>query len=214
MFDTMTLLEDATATVAPPMVLSVQAGRVIGLVGAPGMGLTRVGLSLLAEPSRIAPVAYVDVRGWFHPPAAWEAGIDPQRLIVVRNRDRLQWSGVMAALLEGMAAVYAEVPDRVPDQILRRLVALTRSRSAALILRPVSGDLPSGVAHLRLRARGVAWEGSDAGHGRLQQRRLLLEATGRGASGIEQIIEVEDDGADTVRMVPRLAASTAGRAVG
>ena len=49
-------------TVAPPMVLSVQAGRVIGLVGPPGMGLTRVGLSLLAEPSRIAPVAYVDVR--------------------------------------------------------------------------------------------------------------------------------------------------------
>ena len=71
MFDTMALLEDATATVAPPMVLSVQTGRVIGLVGAPGMGLTRVGLSLLAEPSRIAPVAYVDVRGWFHPPAAW-----------------------------------------------------------------------------------------------------------------------------------------------
>lgn len=196
------------------MVLSVQAGRVIGLVGTPGMGLTRVGLSLLAEPSRIAPVAYVDVRGWFHPPAAWEAGIDPERLVVVRNRDRLQWSRVTAALLEGMAAVYAEVPDRVPDQILRRLAALTRSRRAALVLHPVSGDLPSGVAHLRLRARQVVWEGSDAGHGRLQRRRLLLDATGKGVSGIEQIIEVEDDGSDTVRVVPRLVASSAGRAVG
>ncbi|HDH26595.1 MAG TPA: hypothetical protein ENH00_10465 [Actinobacteria bacterium] len=192
-------MEDARTTAAPPMVLSVQAGRVIGLVGMPGMGLTRVGLSLLAEASRIAPVAYVDVRGWFHPPAAWEAGIDPERLVVVRNRDRLQWSRVTAALLEGMAAVYAEVPDRVPDQILRRLAALTRSRRAALVLRPLSGDLPSGVAYLRVRGREVVWDGADDGHGRLLRRRLILEVSGKNLP--EQVIEVEDDG--TLLSVPR-----------
>ncbi|HZJ49180.1 MAG TPA: hypothetical protein VFD97_09145, partial [Acidimicrobiia bacterium] len=108
-------------------------------------------------------------------------------------------SGVTAALLEGMAAVYAEVPDRVPDQILRRLAALARSRRAALVLHPISGDLPSGVAHLRVRGRDVIWEGADDGHGRLLRRRLILEVSGKNLP--ERIIEVEDDG--TLLSVPR-----------
>lgn len=172
--------------------LSLQAGKIVVLEGAPGMGLTRVALTLLAEPSRLAPVACVDVRGWLHPPAAWEAGIDPDQLIVVRNRDRLQWPRITAALLEGMTAVYAEVPDRVPDQLIRRIAALARSRRTALVLRPLSGSLPSGIAHLRVRSYGVVWEGTNAGHGRLSKRRLLLEVSGKSLP--ERIIELEDDG--------------------
>jgi len=179
-------LEDAYES----SLFSLQAGHVVSLVGAPGTGLTRVALTLLAEPSRIAPVACVDVRGWLHPPAAWEVGINPDSLVVVRNRDRLQWPGITAALLEGMAAVYAEVPDRVPDQILRRVAALARSRRTALVLRPVSGSLPSGIAHLRMRGIGVAWEGADAGHGRLSKSRVLLEVSGKSLP--EQVVEVED----------------------
>jgi hypothetical protein len=208
MFDRVASLEDMIATTAPQTVLSLQAGKVIGLEGPPGMGLTRVGLSLLAEPSRVAPVAYVDVQGWLHPPAAWETGIDPDRLIIVRNRDRLQWPRITAALLEGMAAVYAEVPDRVPDQILRRLAALARSRQAALVLRPLSGGLPSGVAHLRVRGRDVTWVGADGGHGRLLSRRLTLEISGKNLP--EQLVELEDDGEvrfanRASHLVPRIA---------
>lgn len=204
MFDSMSSLEDTFGT----SLLSLQAGSVVSLVGAPGMGMTRVALMLLVEPSRVSPVACVDVRGWLHPPAAWEVGIDPDRLVVVRNRDRLQWPGITAALLEGMAAVYAEVPDRVPDQILRRLAALARSRRTALVLRPLSDRLPSGIAHLRMRGVGVVWEGTDAGHGRLSKRRLMLEVSGKSLP--EQIVELEDDGEVTTHAASRDRLSVVG----
>ena len=194
--------------------LSPEPGKVIGLVGPPGYGLTRVGLSMLTEPARRGPVVFLDVRGWISPPAAWEAGIPPDRLVVVRCPDRLQWPRVAAALLEGIRAVYAEMPPGIPEAALRRLAALARSRRSSLLLRPLDGELPVGVAHLRLRAMGITWEGPRAGHGRLTGRRLMLEAAGRGAAGIERFIEVEDDGEDAVRMVSRLAAAPAGRAVG
>ncbi len=83
-----------------------------------------------------------------------------------------------------------------------------------MLLRPLGGELPAGVAHLRFRAVGVTWEGPTAGHGRLVGRRLTLEAAGKGAAGIEQLIEVEDDGEDAVRLVSRLAAPPVGRAAG
>lgn len=179
-------------TAVVPTVLSAWPGRVVGLEGPPGMGLTRVGLATLVPAARIAPVAYVDVRGWFHPPAAWEVGIEPERLVVVRSRDRIRWPQVVAALVEGMGAVYAEVPAKIPDQMLRRLAALARSRRAALVLRPLAGGLPSGVAYLRVRGAGVIWEGAEDGHGRLRRRRLLLEVSGKNLP--QRVVEADDDG--------------------
>jgi hypothetical protein len=197
-----------------PVELSVEPGKVVGLVGPPGFGLTRLGWSLLAQPARHGPVVYLDVRGWVNPQAAWDSGISPDRLIVVRCADRLLWPKTAAALLEGIRAVYAEVPSGVQESVLRRLVALARSRRSSLLLRPLGGDLPRGVAYLYLRGRAVDWTGPDAGHGRLGNRRLQLDASGKGMSGIERLIEVEDDGADVVRVVSRLVASPSRRAAG
>lgn len=194
--------------------LTLEPGKVVGLVGPPGLGLTRVGLSMLATSARTGPVVYLDVRGWMNPLAAWEAGISPERLVIVRCPDRLLWPKVAAALLEGIRAVYAEVPTGVRESVVRRLAALARSRRSALLLRPLGGDLPTGVAYVRYQGREVTWEGPDAGHGRLEGRRLMLEASGKGMSGIERVIEVEDDGTDVVRMVSRLAVAPAGRAAG
>jgi hypothetical protein len=195
-----------------PAPVVAHPGRVTGLVGPPGYGLTRLGLaSLSGHPGM---VAVVDVRGWLSPLAAWEVGLDPERLVVVRCGDRERWPSVTAALLEGLRAVYAEVPSGVPEPMLRRLGALARARRAALLLRPVRGDLPAGMAHLRLRGAGVAWEGTGAGHGRLTHRLLTLEASGKGAGGVERQIEVEDDGTDAVRVVPGLAAAPPRRAAG
>jgi hypothetical protein len=194
--------------------LSLEPGKVVGLVGPPGLGLTRIGWSILAEPARDGPVVYLDVRGWVNPLAAWESGISPERLVVVRCSDRLLWPKTTAALLEGIRAVYAEVPVGIRESVLRRLAALARSRRSALLLRPLSGDLPNGVAYVRYQGREVDWAGPDAGHGRLIGRRLMLDASGKGMSGIERMIEVEDDGADVVRMVSRLAATPARRAAG
>lgn len=189
-------------------------GRVVGLVGPPGFGLTRVGLAMLAEPARQGPVAFVDVRGWLSPPAAWEMGIDPERLVVVRCDDPVTWGRVVSGLLDGMQAVFAEVPPRVKEARLRTLAAGARSRRIPLVLRPVRGTLPSGVAHLSLVGKEISWEGAGAGFGRLRARRLQLEATGKAMRGMARIIEVEDDGAHPVRVVSGLGASQGGRATG
>ncbi len=88
-------------------------------------------------------------------------------------------AGGDAAILEGVAAVYAEVPAGVGEHELRRLAALTRARKAGLALRPLRGQLPAGITHLRINGRGVSWEGADQGHGRLLERRLALEVSGK-----------------------------------
>jgi hypothetical protein len=192
----------------------VVPGRVLGLVGSPGLGLTRLGMTLLAGPAHGASVAFVDVRGWLSPLAAWEAGIPPEHLVVVRCPQRDPWGRVTAALLEGLAAVYAEVPFGVSSGVLRRLGALARARRSALILRPLNGGLPSGLAHLKLVAERVRWEGADSGHGRIVRRLLTLRAGGKGVGGVEWLYEVEDEGTDVVRVVSELAAAEGGRAVG
>ena len=195
-------------------IFTLQPGRVVGLEGAAGSGLTRLGLEMLVPASRLAPVAVLDVRGWFCPLAAWENGLAPDRLVVVRCRDRMLWPQVAAALSDGLAAVYAEVPPGVKEPLLRRLVAVVRNRKAALVLRPLQGTLPSGLVHLRLQVREIAWEGTEAGHGRLLRRRLVVEASGKAAGGMTRTYEVDDDGADALRVVSGLVAAPLRRAAG
>ena len=194
--------------------LNLQPGRVTELVGVPGTGLTRLGLRLLAEHSEMAPVVVVDTKGWISPEAAWETGVHPENLIVVRCDQKMLWPKVTAALLEGVRALYAEVPHGVKDQDLRRLAALTRARKVATAWRPMGRELPGGVAHLRIRALGVTWEGADRGHGKLTKRRLVLEASGKGAAGMHRRFEVEDEGSNDVRVVSDVVVDQARRAVG
>ena len=194
--------------------LRLQPGRVTELVGVPGAGLTRLGLRLLATHSRMAPVVVMDSRGWISPEAAWETGVLAERLIVVRCDDPALWPKTAAALLQGVRAVYAEVPARVKEGDLRRLAALARARRVAVALRSMGRGLPGGVAYLRLRALGVTWEGADRGHGRLKRRRLVLEASGKGVAGMTRRLEVEDEGTDAVRVVSDVVVDQAGRAVG
>lgn len=194
--------------------LHLEPGRVTELVGVPGTGLTRLGLKLLAPHSRIAPVVAIDTRGWISPEAAWETGVVAERLIIVRCGDPHLWPKVTAALLEGVRAVYAEVPAHSKDSDLRRLGALARARRVAVVLRSMGEGLPPGTAHLRLRALGVTWEGADRGHGKLKRRRLVLEASGKGVAGVPRRFEVEDEGTDNVRLVSDVVIDQARRAVG
>lgn len=183
----------------------LQPGQVASLVGPPGYGLTRLGLAMLA--GHAGPVAYLDVRGWFNPIAAWEVGIEPDRLHVVRCDDVLRWSRAAAALLEGVEAVLAEVPGGVKDTAIRKLGALARTRRSMLYLRPLRGSLPAGVAQLSLEGRAVAWEGTDRGHGSLAVRRSVVAASGKTMRGITRTIEMEDDGSNAVRVVSRVVAA-------
>ncbi|MDP9494942.1 MAG: hypothetical protein M3P87_06850 [Actinomycetota bacterium] len=194
--------------------LRLQPGRITEMVGDSGTGLTRLGLRLLAEPSLVAPVVVLDTRCWISPEAAWETGVVPEHLVIVRCDEPRIWPKVTAALLEGVHALYAEVPAEVRDQDLRRLAALARARGVAVAMRPMGRALPGGVAHLRLRALGVTWEGADRGHGRLKKRRLVLEASGRGSAGVTRRFEVEDEGADVVRVVSDVVVGEARRSIG
>ena len=196
------------------MDLALEPGRVLGLVGPAGSGLTSLGISLVAAATTAEPIAVLDGRGWFCPSVAWEAGITPERLFVVRCADREIWPKVAATLLAGFVAVYAEVPPNIPDQVLRRLGALARSRRAGVVLRAMQGDLPTGLIHLRLDSVGVQWEGAVSGHGRLHRRSVTIKASGKGARGAERYLEVGTDGTDNVRLVSGLAAAPSGRAVG
>jgi hypothetical protein len=194
--------------------LHLQPGRVTELLGLPGTGLTRLGLRLLATPSLTGPVVALDTRRWISPEAAWETGVIPENLIIVRCDQPQIWPKVTAALLEGVRALYAEVPVGAKEQDLRRLAALARARKVAVAMRPMGNGLPSGVAHLRLRALGVTWEGADQGHGQLRRRRLVLEASGKGAAGVTRRFEVEDEGSHVVRVVSHVVPGEARRAVG
>lgn len=186
--------------------LSLAPGQVAGLSGIPGSGLTRIGLSLLAPYAVRGPVVYLDVRGWANPSAAWEMGIPHDRLVVVRSSDVVSWGRIVATLLDGARGVYAEVPTGLRDQALYKLAAKARARRTPLVLRPIAGKLPSGVAHLQLEAREVLWEGVEAGHGNLTKRRILLVASGKATRGMRQMIEVEDDGTNDLRVVSHMGA--------
>lgn len=194
--------------------LHFQPGRVTEMIGVPGTGLTRLGLQLLAPHSRTAPVVAIDTRGWISPEAAWESGVIAERLIIVRCDSPILWPKVTAALFEGVRAVYAEVPARIRDHDLRRLAALARARKVAVGMRSMGKGLPPGIAHLRLRALGVTWEGAHQGHGKLKKRRLVLEASGKGVAGVPRRFEVEDEGTDIVRLVSNVVIDPAGRAAG
>jgi hypothetical protein len=196
------LHRDDIASIDDRSLFALAPGQVAGLSGLPGSGLTRLGLSLIAPYATTGTVAFLDVRGWVSPQAAWEMGIEPQRFVVVRSGDIVSWGRIVATLLDGVRGVYAEVPVGVRDAALRKLVAKARTRRTPLVLRPLSGALPSGVAHLNLTAKEVQWEGTDAGHGRLTTRRTLLEASGKSTRGMERTIEIEDDGTNDMRVVP------------
>ncbi len=184
--------------------LTLAPGQIAGLSGLPGSGLTRIGLSLIAPYAAKGPLVYLDVRGWASPMAAWEMGIDPEQLVVVRSSDVVSWSRIVATLLDGVRAVYAEVPTGLRDQALYKLAAKARAERTPLVLRPVTGKLPSGVAHLTLEASEVIWKGTEAGHGNLTSRRTRLVASGKATRGMVRTIEVEDDGTDDLRVVPHM----------
>ena len=154
-------------------------GKIVGLEGPAGWGLTRLGLSLLAAPSQVGTVVVIDARGWLSPLAAWQVGVNRHRLVVVRCSERKLWPRVTAAVLEGVAAVYAEIPAGIGENELRRLAALTRARKAGLALRPLRGSIPPGITHMRVRGKGVDWVGPDQGHGRLNGSVLSMEVSGK-----------------------------------
>jgi hypothetical protein len=192
---------------------ALNPGQVAVLAGEPGLGMTRLGLVMLSGYTE-GTVAYLDVRGWLSPVAAWEVGIDPDRLVIARCHEVVRWGRVVAALLDGTTAVMAEIPSGAKDVSIRKLTALARNRGTPLLLRPIDRPVPTGVAHLVLEARETTWTGTAEGHGRIEQRKTLITASGKVMKGMTRTIEMEDDGSNALRVVSGVAAAETRSAAG
>jgi hypothetical protein len=159
----------------------VQRGSTVAVKGITGSGSTTVALTLAAAATSAGEwAAVVDLgrsdHGGLGARAAAEAGVDLDRLAVVRNTPADRWGAVVAALLDGVTLVVAAVPPRLRLGDARRLVARARERSAVLV---AFGDWPVEAA-VRIHTGPGTWRGLGAGSGLLEGRNLHVEVEAKG----------------------------------
>ena len=167
---------------------AIQRGTVVAVDGDPGAGATSVAFQLAASATAAGEwAAAVELDASLGGLAAGEAGVALDRFAVVRRVSPARWAAVVAALLDGISVVLAEVPAfaRVGDA--RRLQARARDRGAVLV---AMGPWPAEAA-LRLRAGGSVWRGLDAGAGALAERDQRVHVDGRGAAARDHVTLVE-----------------------
>ena len=156
-------------------------GSVLRVTGRPGAGATTVGFELAAAVTALGEwAAAVDVDATLGVLAAADAGVALERFAVVRRVPPARWAVVVAALLDGVSLVLAEVPRGVRLGDARRLEARVREREAVLVAAEPHGVAwPAGAAYV-VHAAASAWDGLEAGAGVLAGRRLQVRVEGRG----------------------------------
>jgi RecA/RadA recombinase len=160
----------------------VQRGAVVAVDGAVGAGATSVALQLAAAATAAGEWA-VGVEldagraGSLGGLAAHEAGVALERFAVVRRVPPARWAAVLAALIDGVGLVAAEVPVHARAGDARRLAARARERGVVLV---ALGAWPAEAA-LRLRAEGSAWTVPELRPGLFGARELRVCVEGRGA---------------------------------
>ena len=145
-------------------------------------------------------IAVVDVRGWLCPVAAWEVGIAPDRLVVVRCPDRSDWSKVTASLIEGFPRCTPKC-RRIPPTPICVVSALWCGRAS-----PLSSFIRFRVTSPPVCCTFVSKQSRCDGRVPIGGTALCCDdtspcASGKGARGIEQVVELEDDGSHAVRVV-------------
>jgi hypothetical protein len=158
---------------------AVVRGSVLRVAGPVGAGATALSFELAAAFTGVGEwAAAVDLHDSLGARAAAEAGVALERFAVVRRVPPARWATVVAALLDGVSVVLAEVPRHVGMADARRLVARARERGAVLV---VSGGTWAADVALTVHAQHSVWSGlSDAGM--LTHRRLQVRVDGRGAA--------------------------------
>jgi hypothetical protein len=168
---------------------ALQRGSVATVGGEPGSGATSLALGLAAAATAAGEwAAAVDLQGTLGGLAAAESGVELSRFAVVRGVPEPRWATVVAALLDGVSLVMADVPRGLRTGDARRLVARARERGTVLVMVSVSARAWPADAALRLWAEGGAWPGLEPGRGVLAPRALRLRVEGRGiASGVQTL---------------------------
>jgi hypothetical protein len=160
---------------------TVARGSVLRVTGRPGAGATTVGFELAAAVTGLGEwAAVVDVDATFGPLAAAGAGVALERFAVVRRVPPARWATVVAALLDGVSLVLAEVPRGVALGDARRLEARARERESVLVVAETLGAVWPGSAVFTLHAVASSWEEGAASV--VDERRLRVEVDGRGAA--------------------------------
>src|SRR5207244_2414320 len=119
--------------------------------------------------------AVVDPGGTLGARAAAAAGVELERLAVVRCGAPDRWAAVVAALLDGITVVVAAVPPHLRLGDARRLVARARERRSVLV---AFGAWPVEAA-VRVHTGRCSWSGLEAGAGLLGTRDLHIEVEGQ-----------------------------------
>ncbi|HEY3673931.1 MAG TPA: hypothetical protein VGN51_23555 [Acidimicrobiia bacterium] len=172
---------------------TVARGSVLRVTGRPGAGATTIGFELAAAVTALGEwAAAVDVDATLGPLAAADVGVALERFAVVRRVPPARWATVVAALLDGVSLVLAEVPRGVALGDARRLEARARERESVLVVAETRGAVWPGSALYTLHAASSAWDDQGAGvlDGILGARRLRVEVEGRGAAARPRIGEL------------------------
>ncbi len=168
---------------------ALQRGTVTTVGGDPGAGATSLAFGLAAAATAAGEwAAAVDLHGTLGGLAAAESGVELSRFAVVRDVPNDRWATVVAALLDGVSLVMADVPRGLRAGDAHRLVARARERSTVLVMMSSSARAWPADAALRLWAVGGPWSGLEAGRGVLVPRALRLRVEGRGlAPGVRTV---------------------------
>jgi len=172
---------------------TVARGSVLRVTGRPGAGATTLGFELAAAVTALGEwAAVVDVEATLGPLAAADAGVALERFPVVRRVPPARWATVVAALLDGVSLVLAEVPRGVSLGDARRLEARARERESVLVVAETRGAVWPGSALFTLHAASSVWDDDHVGalDGILGARRLRVEVEGRGAAARPRIGEL------------------------
>ena len=159
------------------LIPALRRGSVVAVEGETGAGATSVALRLAAAATAAGEwVAAVELHGSLGGLAAAEAGVALERFAVARRVPPTRWAAVVAALLDGIGLVLAEIPPSARAGDARRLAARARERGVVLV---GVGAWPAEAA-LRVRAEGSQWRGLGRGTGLLAARELGVRVEGHG----------------------------------
>jgi hypothetical protein len=179
------------------------------IVAGEGSGAARLALPMANESLQTGGVLVViDQRREFYPPAAVRLGLDLDRTIVVRPRNRQEtiWTLEQALRCPGVAATLSWV-EQLPDRLFRRLqLAAEHGARLGLLMRPPEARHTTTWADLRWWAQPVR---SDESGRRLRVELLhCREGTPGGAVHLKIDDGEIDDETGAVRVVPPLAPAT------
>lgn len=110
--------------------------------------------------------------------AANEYKVPLDRVVLVETPPVLQWSSVVAWLIESVDLVFVNPNQMVRAIEARRLSARAREQGALLFHLDGGRCWPQAL-DVSLNAATHAWEGIGNGHGRLQRRLVSVTASGR-----------------------------------